>query len=218
MPKSSAYNLLHTLVSKKYLFYNADTSRYSLAMRMFEIGSGAVKGDSAEAIVRRYMIETYEGCNETVHCGVMDGTDVVYIDKVESTHSIRMTSRIGARFPLHATAMGRAMLSCMEDDKVRALYKNYVFRALTPKTKVVSIETLLQELARVREVGYSIEREESNENVSCLSVAMRDRDGNPAYAVSISMPIFRADEAAIERYIPLLLRAKRRVERFLRVL
>ena len=54
--------------------------------------------------------------------------------------------------------------------------------------------------------------------MSCLSVAMRDRDGNPAYAVSISMPIFRADEAAIERYIPLLLRAKRRVERFLRVL
>ena len=81
-----------------------------------------------------------------------------------------------------------------------------------------SIDDLLAEVARVRENGYALEQEESNDNVCCLSVAVRNRDGRPAYAVSISMPIFRAEPASIERYIPLLLRAQRRIERFLRVM
>ena len=218
MPKSSAFNLVHTLVDKKYLVYNPDTARYSLSMRMFEIGASAVKGDSGETVVHRYMVEIFEGCQETIHCGVMDGTDVVYIDKVESSHSIRMTSRVGMRFPLFATAMGRSMLACLSDAQIRALYAHYDFKPLTQKARVRSIEDLLEEVARVRENGYALEQEESNDNVCCLSVAVRNRDGRPAYAVSISMPIFRAEPASIERYIPLLLRAQRRIERFLRVM
>lgn len=218
MPKSSAFNLVHTLAQKKYLTYNADTARYTLSMRMFEIGASAVKGDSGEAVVHRYMVEIFEGCNETIHCGVMDGTDVVYIDKVESSHSIRMTSRVGVRFPLFATAMGRSMLACLSQEQIRALFADYTFRPLTGKARVRTLEELLQEVERVRVAGYAVEHEESNDNVCCLSVAIRNREGKPVYAVSISMPIFRADQSAIERYIPLLLHAQRRIERFLRVM
>lgn len=218
MPKSSAFNLVHTLTNKKYLTYHPDTARYTLSVRMLEIGASAVQGNSGESVVHRYMAEIHEGCNETIHCGVMDGADVVYIDKVESSRSIRMTSRVGSRFPLSATAMGRAMLACLSDEEVIALYEGYTFPVLTEKTRVQSLNDLLRELQVIRKAGYAREIEESNENVTCLGIALRDRSGKPAYAVSISMPLFRASDEKIERYTALLLRAQRRIERFLRVM
>ena len=111
IPKSSAFNLIHTLLDKRYVTYDEATSRYALSLRMFEMGSAAVKDVTEQSVVHQYMQRVYAGCNETVHCGVPDGTDMVYVDKLESTHSIRMTSRIGARFPLYCTAMGRAVLA-----------------------------------------------------------------------------------------------------------
>lgn len=214
IPKSSAFNLVHTLLSKKYVVCDEATGRYALSLRMFEVGSAAVKGVTEQSVVRRYMERVAAGCNETVHCGVPDGTDVVYVDKLESTHSIRMTSRIGARVPLYCTAMGRAVLACWPEEHVRELYRNYDFRKLTPRT-VDSVEALLDEVGRVRGQGYAAEYGESNENVCCFAVAVRDRSGRAAYAISVSMPLFRASEETAQRCVRLLLDARGRIERFL---
>lgn len=217
IPKSSAFNLIHTLLGKRYVAYDEATARYTLSLRMFEMGSAAVKDVTEQSVVHQYMQRVYTGCNETVHCGVPDGTEVVYVDKLESTHSIRMTSRVGARFPLYCTAMGRAVLACWPEEHVRELYRNYAFQKLTPHT-VDTLEDLLSEIARVRQQGYAAEFEESNENVCCFAVAIRDRVGKPLYAVSVSMPAFRASEGSVRRCIQLLLDAQRRIERFLHVL
>lgn len=216
MPKSSAFNLIHTLLQKGYVVHEAQTGCYTLSLRMFELGSAAFKGTNIETVLRQHMADIYQASNETVHCGVPDGLDVVYIDKMESTHSIRMTSRIGARLPLYCTAMGRAILACMRDEEVTRLLQGQVFQALTPKT-LATREALLAELARVRAQGYAVEEEETNENVCCVGVAVRDRAGKPVYAISISAPIFRMDAAMVDRYAKLLTRAQTDIERYMRM-
>ncbi len=214
LPKSSAFNLIHTLLEKRFVQYSTDTQLYSLSLRAFEIGAAALTGTDTEALLRAHMREIAEDCNETVHCGVPDGCDVVYVDKVESTRSIRMTSRIGARMPLYCTAMGRAILACLPDEAVLALLEHQQFETFTPHT-LASREALLRELALVRARGYATEREETNESVCCVGVVIRGREGRPRYAMSISAPTFRADEQELTRFARLLLRAQSQIERYL---
>ena len=217
LPKSSASNLVHTLLHKRFARYDADTQLYSLSLRAFEVGSAALAGVDVESVLRIHMREIAEACNETVHCGVPDGTDVVYVDKIESTRSIRMSSRIGARMPLYCTAMGRAILACMPDGQVAELLAYQRFEPLTPHT-VSSLEGLLRELAAVRARGYADEREETDESVCCVGVAVRGREGTAHYAISISAPTFRAGESEMGAYAQLLRKAQGKIERHLRAL
>ena len=217
IPKSSAFNLLHTLLDMQFVEFKASTSHYNLSMKMFEIGAKAVRRTNIDTVIREQMQEIYLAMNEPVHCGVQDGTDVVYIDRIESTRSIRMTARIGFRIPLYCTAMGRAILACMPDSEVRELLKNQEFKRLTPYT-VKNRDALIQELAIVREQGYAIESQESNENVCCMGVAACDREGVARYAISVSAPIFRMNDATRKKCREHLLRAKETIERYLSII
>ena len=217
IPKSSAFNLLHTLLDMQFVEYQASTSHYKLSMKMFEIGAKAVRRTNIDTVIREQMQEIYLAMNETVHCGVQDGTDMVYIDRIESTRSIRMTARIGFRIPVYCTAMGRAILACMSDSEVRALLKDETFKQLTPYT-VKNVDALLAALQKVREQGYAVESQESNENVICMGVAARDKENMPRYAISVSAPIFRMNEAMQKKCREQLLRAKETIERYLSII
>ena len=119
-----------------------------------------------------------------VHLGVRAERDTLYIDKLDSTQSIRMTSYVGSRAPLYCTALGKAILSTMDDDEVRRLYADVPMTALTPHS-ITSLDRLLEQLAEVRSMGYAVEREESNENVCCVAIPLRNREGRAVYALSV---------------------------------
>lgn len=150
-----------------------------------------------------------------MHLGVRAGRDTLYIDKLDSTQFIRMTSYVGARAPLYCTALGKAILSTMDDGEVRALYADEPLAALTPHS-ITSMDCLLEQLAAVREKGYAVEREENNENVCCVAVPLCNREGRAVYALSVSAPSFRMGEEEIARCAGLLLGIRPRIERFLK--
>lgn len=215
MPKSSALNLLHTLLSYKYVRKIDGSPRYQLGLKLFEVGSAAVNHVDITSVIRQYMSDISRACNETMHCGILSGLDVLYIDKMESTQSIRMSSHVGVRMPLHATAMGKAFLACFAEDEVRSLYEGRELNALTPCT-ITDLDVLLKQLESIRRAGYATETQESNLNVSCIGVAIRGRDDRPAYALSISAPSFRMGERELDAYGQMLLRAQRKIQRVLR--
>ena len=217
MPKSSAFNLLHTLLQYKYLRRIDNSPRYQLGLRLFEVGSAAVNHVDLTGVIRQYMADISRACNETMHCGILSGAEVVYIDKMESTQSIRMSSHVGVRMPLHATAMGKAFLACLSEDEVRGLYLGRELIALTPYT-ITDMGALVKQLALIRDTGYATETQESNLNVSCIGVAIRGRDGRPAYALSISAPSFRMGEEETQAYGQMLLRAQRKIQRVLQAI
>lgn len=212
LPKSSAFSLAHTLARCQYLRRAEDSGRFTLGLRMFEVGSAAVNREDVAGVLRRHMLDISRACNETMHCGIMLGMDILYIDKVESTQSIRMASRVGVRMPLHATAMGKAMLACLSPEEVKSLYAGKPLTALTPGT-VTDLSLLQKQLEGVRAAGFAVEAQECEANVSCVAVAIPDRDGRPAYALSISAPSFRMEQEEAERWGRLLAAAREDIKR-----
>lgn len=216
LPKSSGHNLLAQLVQSGYARISPH-GKYRLTLKSFEVGAAAVHATEITQVLRQYMQEVYAACNETMHCGVRSGHEVLYIDKIESTQSIRMASHVGIRMPLYATAMGKAFLASMSDEEVRALYADTPMTPLTEHT-ITDLDKLIAQLHDIRQKGVALEDQENTVNVSCIGVAVCDREGKPAYALSISAPSFRVTEAEIEDWSRLLLRARRRVERVLKAL
>lgn len=216
LPKSTAHNLVQTLLALRYIRLIAG-NRYQLTLKTFEVGAAVVQTTDVTQVLRQYMLKAFAECNETMHCGVISGGDVLYIDKIESTQSIRMTSHVGIRLPLYATAMGKAFLAEMTDEQIRSLYPEESLPPLTSHT-IPTVDALLAQTTLTRQRGWAVENQENMENVSCVGVAIRDRDGHAAYALSISAPAFRMTEERFEACAALLLHAKRRIERILRAL
>lgn len=215
LPRSTAFNLARTLTDLDYTFFNAETNRYTLGLRMFEVGSAAIQRIDILSVIRSCMTEIYQQINETMHLGIRSDLDVLYIDKIESTRSIRMTSYVGRRTPMYCTALGKAILAGMNEDLVRALYRQNPFTALTEHT-TASRQELMQQLAIIRQRGYATERDESVQGVSCAAVALPDQSGQPMYAISVSVPSYRVEDADIHRYGRMLLDARAKIERFSR--
>ena len=215
LPRSTAFNLARTLTDLDYLLFDAKTNRYTLGLRMFEVGSAAIQRLDILSVIRSRMTEIYHEINETMHLGIRTELDVLYIDKLESTRSIRMTSYVGCRQPMYATALGKAMLADMTDERVSSLYRHCNFQRLTERT-ISSRPELLRQLAHVRERGYALERDESAPGVSCAAVAIQDQAGEPMYAVSVSVPSFRVQDEELNHYGRLLLSAREQVNRYIR--
>lgn len=214
LPRSTAFNLAQTLTRLGYATHREDTGKYRLGLKMFEIGAGAMHQMDVMELIRGCMAEVHHTINETMHLGVRAERDTLYVDKLDSTQSVRMTSYVGARSPLHCTALGKAILSTMDDGEVRALYSDGLMPALTPHT-ITNVERLLEQLSQVRSSGYAVEQEESNENVCCVAIPLRDRGGRAVYALSVSAPSFRMGEKEIAHCAGLLLGIQPRIEQFL---
>lgn len=205
LPRSTAFNLARTLTDLNYLSFDPATNRYALGFKMFEVGSAAIHRMDTLSMVRGYMKEVYRQINQTMHLGIRSERDILYIDKLDCTHSAPMTSYVGYRQPLYATALGTAILAGMTNEQVKSLYRRTTFQAITPRT-LPSLEALLERLALIRERGYAIERDESVEGISCAAVAFKNENGHPLYAISVSLPSPRVDEMDLERYGRLLLK------------
>ncbi len=215
LPRSTAFNLAHTLIDLGYASLQQDTGRYRLGLKMFEIGAQAMNQVDVMEVIRGRMADIHRQINETMHLGVRSGMETLYIDKLDSTQSIRMTSYIGSRAPLHCTALGKAILSTFPDEEIRGMYAGVPLASATPRS-ITDLSGLIRQMAEIRARGYAVEREENNENVCCVGVPLRGRDGRALYALSVSAPIFRMGEKEIVRYAELLLQAQPRIERFLR--
>jgi DNA-binding IclR family transcriptional regulator len=130
-------------------------------------------------------------CNESVNLAVLDGTDVVYSARHESSYSLRATSILGGRWPAHATALGKALLADLsESDVLRRYGRNPRLRKLTPKT-ISDLKRLLAELEVVKRAGVAEDREENSIGVRCVAVPIRGASGQAVAALSVSGPISR---------------------------
>lgn len=199
LPRTTVHELVGTLTERGYLApAGPDSNRFRLGVRGFQLGSAyaerldlAREGQLvAEEIARR--------CHETVHVGVLEGADVFYVAKVDSSHPVRMVSAVGRRLPAHCTAVGKTLLSAMDREHLDQLYPSSRLAAMTGNS-ITQRRTLYGELERIAEQGVAREYCESNEAVACVAAPVRDRTGAVVAALSISVPIPRwSDEVAAE--------------------
>jgi IclR family KDG regulon transcriptional repressor len=200
LPRSTTHELLTTLVARRYLDRHAgDETTYSLGPVLLELGSRYQQrlefAKEADAAARSVAAQ----CGETVHVGVLDGLDVVYVSKIDSTHSVRLISEVGRRLPAHCTAVGKVLLAGLPPEELTARLKG---RKLVPLTEhsVTSRPALLVQLDEVRHTGVAHERSESNPDAGCVAAPVVDAHGDWVAAMSISIPTSRHSDEAWPRW------------------
>ena len=202
--KSTVHRLLSTLMVKGYVQQNEDTNRYKLTLKLFELGSKKVEKMNIVTAARPLLQELMEKTNEVIHLVVREGTEIVYIAKVESQNPIRMYSRIGKRSPVYCTAVGKSMLSHMTDNEVELIWNNSHIEKLTENT-VIDYEKFKENLSIIRKQGYAIDEQENEIGIRCIGTSILDYNGHVCGAISISGSIISFKEEKINEFAKLII-------------
>jgi len=192
LPRTTVHELLTTLADRGYLdAIPGAPTRYRLGMRTFQLGSQFADRLDLVREGQEAATEVANACDETVHVAVLDGTEVVYIAKVDSTHPVRMVSAVGRRLPAHCTAVGKMLLSGLSAEALDARYAHGTTLAVMTPNSISSPSKLRVHLREVAERGIAHDDCESNEAVHCVAAPAYDHTGRMAAALSISVPIIR---------------------------
>lgn len=200
LPLPTIHRIIRTLVNNGYA-RQQPSRRYALGPRLIRLGETASRALGSWA--RPYLAELTEVTGESANMAVLDGEQIVYVAQAPSPHSMRMFTEVGRRVDAHATAVGKAVLATMPTDEVAQLLAR---TPMSPKTEntITTIESMHEELERIRSRGYSIDDGEQEVGVRCFAVAV---PGAPAgAAISISGPEARMTRISTDEVIPLMQR------------
>lgn len=195
--KSTAHRLLATLTDEALLEQDQHTGRYRLGLAMFDLAAAAQSMDLHEAVLSP-MTELRNRTGETVQVAVLDGREVVYVERLDSPNTVRVFSEIGRRNSAHATGCGKALLAFQPPDQLDRLLRGWELTTVTEHT-ITDIAALRAELAESRRRGYAVNRRESELSVMSVGAPIRDLSGRTVAAISVAGPADRL-EAAELRY------------------
>lgn len=196
VPAPTAHRLLRTLEDHGLLRHDS-TNRYRLGSHCLALGSRFLEGVDLRTEAHPRLMWLVEVTGETAHLGVPDGIEVLYVDKVETRHPVRMYSRIGARSPMHSTAMGKAMLAFGEPELVQRVIESGLPRR-TPET-ITDPARFREELERTRERGYAIDDIENEDGIRCVGAPILADQTQPVGAVSVSGPASRMTDQTLSQ-------------------
>ena len=188
--RSTAHRILMALEYNDLIQQNPENGKYRLGIKLFRLGHQAVSHLNLREICRPFLTRIMNETKETVHLAVLDEDQVLYLDKVEGPHALRMPSRVGRRIPTYCTSLGKAMLSCLDDQEVKNIFRNQVLRPFTANT-VKTASQLLYDLRMIRKRGYSIDNEEIEIGLRCVGAPIKDYTGAMVGAISAAAPSAR---------------------------
>lgn len=191
--RSTAHRILMALEYNELIRQNPDTSKFHLGIKLFKLGHQAVSQLNLREICQPFLTRLMKETKETVHLAVLDDNQVLYLDKVEGPHALRMPSRVGRRIPTYCTSLGKAMLSCLDDEEVRNIFRRQELRPFTANT-VKKIDALLADLRMIRKRGYSVDNEEIEIGLRCVGAPVKDYSGAMVGAISVAAPAARLTE------------------------
>jgi IclR family transcriptional regulator, acetate operon repressor len=190
---STAHRLLAMLQYRGFVRQNPATRAYEPGSALSQIASAIVRQVDVRTRVRPVLERLNEEFGETVHLGRLDGTGVNFLDAVESRRAVRVGSRTGKVVPAHATSSGKAMLARLPMEHLRELFPNEELEPVTDNTVTTRTE-LEQEVQRARRRGYATSKEENEEGVASVAVALESPSGS-LLCLNVSVPVYRMTAA-----------------------
>jgi IclR family KDG regulon transcriptional repressor len=210
MPKATVYRFLQTMISLGVVRQEAESERYSLTMKLFELGANVLKHLDLIEMAKPQMQILSEKTSETIHLGVLADSEVIYINKVDAKHNLGMYSRVGKRAPIHVTALGKALLAWETPERRDIAMAGMIYTRFR-KNSVVGPEQFLEELERTRQRKYGLDNEEFEEHIICISVPIFDHWNSVVAGLSVSFPEFRFDRSRMDEYALMIIAAGRAV-------
>jgi IclR family acetate operon transcriptional repressor len=201
--KSTVHRLLATLEQSGFVTQDPAHGRYRLGLPLFELGSLVVNSMELQHVARPYLEDAHRACGETVHLAILDEWDVVYIDKIESIHQVRMHSQVGRRAPAHCTGLGKALLAGLPAGALDQFIQRRGLRGYTSRT-ITAPEVLRNHLALVRQRGHAIDGGEHEELIRCAAAPIIDHTGQVVAAASIAAVGVDVESAQFKEYVSLI--------------
>ncbi|PRY00864.1 IclR family transcriptional regulator [Allonocardiopsis opalescens] len=205
--KSTVLRLAAPLLEADLLTRDRETGLFRLGPAALSLGQAYLDQLDLRSAAAQRLRALMRATGHTCHLVVLEGREVVYVDKVENEATVRMGSRIGARMPAYRTAVGKAILAFSGADVVEEVIAGGM-PAVTPKT-ITDPGVFRAELARVRERGYAIDDRENEPEVRCVSAPIFRHDGAVAAAVSVSALASRLPAARVRDLGPAVAQAAR---------
>ena len=192
MARSNAHRTLQTLVAFGWAVQDAATSAYRPSLRLFELGALVEAAADLRTLLRPHLAGLSAAHGETIHLAVLDGAEIIYLDKFDSPLPVASYSRIGGRAPAACVASGKALLAAWGEDADPAKLQARLgeLKAHTPHS-LTDLAALQADLRRTRERGYAENREEWRLGVCGLGAPVFDARGEPVAAIGISVPSIR---------------------------
>lgn len=209
--KTTVLRLLRTLAADHFV-HRDGAHRYHLGARLFELSSRGLDQREVRTIAAPHLAAFNAEHGRTTHLSELVGSEIVYIDKLESHDHVRMASRIGLRAPVHSTAAGKVLVADLAPAELERVLAGTGFARATPNT-ITTREGYLAELARVREQGWAHDAEENEPSINCVAAPVRGASGHAVAAVSVSVPDIVMNDDALVALVPSLLAVTERISR-----
>ncbi len=181
----AAYKHLETLLKCGYVSKNPYSLKYHASYKIVELGTMVLRNVQVREVAHPFLVDLMERTGMTVHFALKDGFDGVYVDKVESARTIPTVSRVGMKMRLYSTAFGKAILAFLPAEELQNYLNQVTLVKQTPNT-ITDKEKLLEELARVREKGYAVDREENEPGITCVGSPVFDFTGKVIGGISVT--------------------------------
>lgn len=198
IPKSSLFVLLSTIQQEKWIEFDAKANRFTLGIQAWESTHQYLNGSQLISIAESHITEMMNDLHSSVHLAVLSGCDALYLAQIKSDRSYDLPSKVGARLPAQATALGKSLLTGYSDDEIKAIFKNSVFKKFNSST-IGSLDQLLKEVNKVRIQGFSESNGELVERFYCVAAPVTDGNGKVIAAISSTVPKRYLEEKKITK-------------------
>ncbi|MFJ2619803.1 IclR family transcriptional regulator [Glutamicibacter sp. NPDC087344] len=198
--KTTIMRQLHTLEECRFVVRNGH-GKYQLGSKLFELSSLALEQRNIVHVARPHLTALNRLTGHTIHLAAFEGPEVVYIDKLESRHAVRMYSRIGLTASLHATAVAKVLLCDLPIERQEHIAQSLNYHRFTQHT-VSNSEEFLRALAATRAQGFAFDDREHEEFVHCVAAPIRDATGHVVAAISCSVPVVLLNKTDLLALVP----------------
>jgi DNA-binding IclR family transcriptional regulator len=206
--KSTVHGLVSTLKQMEFLEQNPITGAYQLGIKLFELGQSYLSHIDIRTIVHPQLVELCKKFEETCHLAILNGTEVIYLDKIDSPKSVGIISHIGGRNPSYATGVGKALLADLDNQAIFELFGNMPLKKLTSRT-ITNIPDLIHSLDKVRKNGFALDIGEIEIDLCCIAAPIKNHEGKTIAAISISAPKTHFSKIRIQEITQAILEKKK---------
>lgn len=188
--KPGVYRILKTLDKGGFVVRDSVRREYNLGPAFIGLGRSTHNSSGLIRVVRPSLREIHEKFNETVNLGVLNHGKIIYLDTIESRQRLRVTVPITMQDNVHATALGKAILSAMPNDLALDVINESTLSKRTKNT-LVTLKELLGATSKARDLGYAIDNEEDEIGFRCVAAPILNSKGFPVGAISVTAPTSR---------------------------
>jgi IclR family transcriptional regulator, KDG regulon repressor len=210
--RSTAHRIVHTLTAEGLLERVEDTGTYRLSVVMQVLGASAQSHSLLHGAATPVLDGLRNLTKETVQVAILDRAEVVYVERRESPHTVRIFGRIGNRAPANTTGTGKLLLAYLPEAEMEARLQGVRLVRRTPYT-LTNMADLRAEFSRIRLRGWSENINESEVGIASVSAPIRDRSGEVIAALSIAGPVQRLDGENLRRFVQPVCEAAAKISR-----